>query len=113
MRLILNKRTTDRLSREELLQKCNMKSVNQMAAAAILLENWRAHRFGIDSIMEGFSKDLSQRGGISYRTTRDPNSFVSVSAKLMNAFDDDFKNAKSIISAKKKVNNFVRLLPVL
>ena len=112
MRLILNKKRADMLSREKLLEKCNMKSINQIAASAILMENWRAHRFQIDSITREFSKDHSQRGGVSLRTSKDPASFVSISAKLINAADNNFRSTRSVWSAKKQVNKIVEHLPV-
>ena len=63
MRLILNKKRSDHISRESLLQGCKMKSVNQMAASAIIMELWRAFQHNIDSITGAFSTNRSQRHG--------------------------------------------------
>ena len=54
MRLVLNKKRKDLVSRETLLREYNTKSVNQITAEAVVMEMWRAHKFKIEAILENY-----------------------------------------------------------
>ena len=90
-----------------------MKSVNQLAAGALLIEIWRALNYKIESIMEALTENKSQRNGGSLRTSANPHSFISTSAKLWNKMDEDVKKTQSVIIARKQISKFVGLLPVV
>ena len=112
MRLILNKKRKDLVSREELLQGCNFKSVNHMAASATLMELLRAFQFNIESITSEFCFNQSQRHGSSLRPSTDPKSFISKSSKLWNRLDNGDIIEKSMTKMKKNVASAIKLLPI-
>jgi len=114
MRIILNKERKEHFSRLSLLKECNMQSVNQIAAGSVMMELWRAKKNNIAAITESYEKDRSERRENMLRTSKDRNSFISISAKLWNKSDDSFKNmTTSELDAKKIVKLLVKDLPIV
>ena len=108
MRIILNKRRKDLTPKDVLLKECGMRSINQQAAETVLMELWRAFRFDIDSITNAYEANKGTRHGHILRTSCNPSSIVSVSAKLWNSQCYDFKSIKmSYNSAKRNAQRMI------
>jgi len=112
MRLILRKNRKDQVSRMDLLTECEMMSVNQIAASAILMEVWRAFKNQVSSITESYQRDTSERRQKALRTSKNKRSFKSKSACLWNQTNSEIQSVTtSVRKAKNLVKNFVSKLP--
>ena len=89
MRVVLKKRL-DQVNRTDLLNQCNTISVNNIGADAVLQEINRASH-NCTSIMEHYQFDKNSRSGPTLRTSKDPKSFQSKSARLWNRTSTNFK----------------------
>ena len=108
LRLVQNIKRSDQIRRESLLRENKTKSVNHMAAEAALMELWRANRFHVDTITSNFDKDRSTRRQNVLRSSRDPRSFISKTAKLWNMTSDKFRLFKTnTIQTKAEIRNLV------
>ena len=113
MRLVLNKKRKDLTPRETLLKEFKTKSVNQIAAEAVIMEMFRAHSFNINSIQECFEKDKGSRRQNTFRTSSDPTSFISKAAKLWNEMSKEFRNIElKSRDAKKEAAKVSSSLPL-
>ena len=113
LRLILKKTRKDRLSRETMLQKCNMLSINQLTQLSTLMETWKAFFFRNETITIAYHANKSQRNGTVLRTSLDPTSFISKSSRLWNLAGETFHNSKTVIQAKRYANDIIRTLNVI
>ena len=101
MRVVLKKRS-DQVNRTDLLNQCNTTSVNHIGADAVLQEINRAPH-SCTSIMEHYQFDKSSRSGPTLRTSKDPKSFQSKSARLWNRIPTNFKMGEVKGRAAKKI----------
>ena len=115
MRIILNKKRSDKVPNEMLLNKTSMKSINHMAAEAMLLELWKAKHFKIDNVWESYSKDKCTRRESQYRSSKDKTSFISKSICLWNQMSSEFHSGLTTMrSAKTDIGRFIKqVLPCL
>ena len=91
-----------------------MKSVNQLAAEATLLEVYKAFHFNITDIKECFEPEKSCRRALNLRTSKDSSSLVSKSAILWNKTDEEFKQHKvNIKTAKRLANKALKKIPMI
>ena len=102
MRLVLNKKRKDLTPRETLLKEFNTKSVNQIAAEAVIMEMFRAFSYNVDAICDGFVRDKGSRRSNMFRTSSDPTSFISMAARLWNGMNNEFRNLNLKPSAAKR-----------
>ena len=112
MRLVLNKKRKDLTPREDLLKQCNLKAVNQMAAEAVIMETWRAFSYNIDSIRNSYQRNKCSRCEGLLRTSKEPKSFISKSAKLWNNLSKNFHDLRLTSGqAKVEASKFIAKLP--
>ena len=113
MRLVLNKKRKDLTPRETLLKEFNTKSVNQIAAEAVIMEMFRAFTYKVDAIQESFATDKGSRRPNMFRTSSDPTSFVSKAAKLWNGMSKEFRNQElKPRAAKQEASRAALSLPL-
>ena len=101
LRTVLNKKRKDLIPRETLFKELGTKSVNQMAAEAVVMETWRSFAFRVDAISKSYSMEKSARRENLLRTSRNPNSFISKSASLWNSMSDQFRTLELTASGAK------------
>ena len=90
------------------------KSVNQIAAETTVMELWRASRFKIEAIHGSYEADKGVRRHGMLRTSKNPSSFISKSAKLWNEMSENFRNLNlTPKNAKLEASRVVGNLPII
>ena len=77
------------------------KSINQLAAEAVLIGLGKVHYFGIDVITENYETDRGLRLGVELRKSTDTKSFIPKSANLWNNQSEEFRSGK-LLPAKAR-----------
>ena len=109
MRIIVNKKRSEKYSRENLLRECKMKSVNHILSEAILSELFNAFHNNIEDITSEFVTNQSNRHGPTLRTLKDQNIFVSIAASLWNRSTERLRSFNITPSeAKSDIRNIVK-----
>ena len=85
------KRRCDKVSKTDLLNQCNTTSVNHIGAGAVLQEINRASH-NCSSIMEQYQFDRNSRSRPTLRTSKDPKSIESKSAKAVDYNSNKLQN---------------------
>ena len=87
----------------------------QLAAGALLMGIWRALNYKIESISEALTENKSQKKWrFTTNISKPPTHPSLTSVKLWKKMDEeDVKKTPSVIIARKQINKFVGLLPVV
>ena len=112
MRTILDLKIRDKISIQTKLKRCKMLSVNQMLCKAILVEMWKAVHFSIRPISSAFQERENKRYSELFKTTNDPNSFISIGAKLWEQTTEKFRKTNLLKVANKEAQILASTLPI-
>ena len=122
LRVLTRKKLADRVRIRDMLNDCNMLSVNQMAAQVKITEMWKAANIQ-DYPLKIERKEIADekmttrsvtRGDLVVRgkTTQMSKSFIGSATRLWYNVPNEVKNAKSLITAKKNIKTFCKTLPI-
>ena len=112
LRIINKCKLSDQKSIKSMLENSDMLSVNQLACLTILLDMWKAIHLEITPLKEMFQPRNSIRFQNSFKTSEDPNSFITKGAKLWERSSKSFKETNLLTVAKKEAIKFVKTLPI-
>ena len=124
LRVMNNCRIKDRISTKTMLEKFNMLSVNQLAAQVKLVEVWKSQNDPkcpikmkrkmlteeerTRSLRPGTRRDLVE----DCRTRLAKSSFGKDASRIWNQAPEKIKEAKSLLTAKRRIKEHCKLLPV-
>ena len=122
LRIMEEKRISDRVPVKDMLERQKMLSVNQTAAQIKLTEVWKARhteeyplKFAFQVTKEGGRETRGDRSGKAVETGRTcmaKATFMNDAARLWNKAPENIRNAKTMLAAKKAIKTFCKTLPV-
>ena len=124
LRAINGSNLKDRISTASLLEKFNLRSVNQLAAQIKLVETWKSLNVpDYPIVLEPYNQEnASSNAELRPRPTRIFNdscrlqlaksSFNVDAARLWNLAPEKIKTAKNIFAAKAAITEYVKNLPL-
>ena len=112
LRIILNVKRKDKVSVKSMLDKCEMLSVNQIICKTILLEMWKALKNNILPISGSFQKRDNIRFQHLFKTSENPNSFISVASKLYEKTSRKFQETEWLSIPKVEAHTLAQSLPI-
>ena len=122
LRILSNKKLSDRISTKTLLETQNMLSVNQLSAQIKLTEMWKAKydeeyplKFKSQKTAENARETRGNSNGKLMelgRTKKSITSFYGDAPRIWNKAPREITKAKSLAIAKKEIRIFCKTLPI-